>query len=255
MAFAAPGAGDPRPASADTDNRARAQVHLANGAAFFNQGDFRRALEQFEAAYEAFPSAKLYFNMGQAHRRLEEPAAALVSFERFLRDATLAPESSRAEARRLVEALQPQVAMLTVRCAHVGAEVLVEDPSGPRSIGTTPLSEPVPVDPGRRTMKVKAPGLPLFVKALSFEAGKAAVVDVTWPVEEAVASTRVADVSRVANLSVSEERNSGSAPLYTRWWFWLATAALVVGAGMAAVQGLPERARDPMCDPTWQCSL
>jgi hypothetical protein len=56
-------------------------------------------------------------------------------------------------------------------------------------------------------------------------------------------------------LSASDAPNAHSAPLYTRWWFWAATAALAVGAGIAVMQGLSGRAHDPMCDPTWrQCS-
>ena len=64
--------------------RDTAQSLLTEGSAFYEKGDYAGALEKFKAAYAAYDSPKLLFNIGQANRDLGRPVEALEAFERFL---------------------------------------------------------------------------------------------------------------------------------------------------------------------------
>jgi len=60
----------------------------ARATKLYQQGDVGGALEKFNAAYAAYPSPKLMFNIGQANRDLSRPVEAIEAFQRFLAEAT-----------------------------------------------------------------------------------------------------------------------------------------------------------------------
>src|SRR5262245_37367876 len=100
-AGAGPGAARAAAAAApDRGAKSEAQALLSQGTDLYDRGDYAAALEKFTAAYQVFPSPKLWFNIGQANRDLGRPVEALDAFERFLAGATGAPAETLAEARR-----------------------------------------------------------------------------------------------------------------------------------------------------------
>lgn len=99
------------PAPANADDLAQARRHFAEGERRFAAGDWARAFEAYEAAYEAAPLADLLFNMGQCQRKLGNAGGALELFRRFLDSGP--PAEQRALVMDLVrelEAQEPQVA-------------------------------------------------------------------------------------------------------------------------------------------------
>jgi tetratricopeptide (TPR) repeat protein len=63
------------------------------GIALYKAGDFRGAAQAWESARSAGAEDwRLYFNLGNAHARLNEPARAVLNYERALR---LAPKEPR----------------------------------------------------------------------------------------------------------------------------------------------------------------
>ena len=64
--------------------KAKAQSLLTEGSAFYEKGDYADALERFKAAFAAYDSPKLLFNIGQANVDLGRPVEALEAFEQFL---------------------------------------------------------------------------------------------------------------------------------------------------------------------------
>lgn len=96
LALAVPARAEPAPAPA----KESAQRHLERGNQLFRHDDISAALVEFQAAFDLFPSPKLYFNLGQCERALAHPDAAARHFERFLADATDVSPELRAEAQR-----------------------------------------------------------------------------------------------------------------------------------------------------------
>src|SRR2546429_3454963 len=79
---------------------------LDEGVARFDAGDYASALEKFQAAYEAYPSPKIFLNLGEALRRLHRDPAAADAYDRFLTETATAPEVSDAKKRVAQSALE-----------------------------------------------------------------------------------------------------------------------------------------------------
>src|SRR5512140_3382498 len=77
--------------SVGAQDKAKARGLLSEGSAIYKKGDYAGALEKFEAAYAAYPSPKLWFNIGQVNRDLGRPVESLEAFEKFL---AFAPDAS-----------------------------------------------------------------------------------------------------------------------------------------------------------------
>lgn len=77
----------PRPAAgAELTEEAKAQARekFNAGNAAYARGDFRQALEAFEAAYQLAPLPGFLFNVAQCHRQLGDFTRAASSYRRFL---------------------------------------------------------------------------------------------------------------------------------------------------------------------------
>jgi len=97
----------PAAADIDPDSRAQAAAHVRQGQAFFQRGDFDRALAEYQIALELSAEPSLIFDMALCHDRANRPEAALHAFLRYLE---LAPNGSVAEeARADVARLAPIV--------------------------------------------------------------------------------------------------------------------------------------------------
>jgi tetratricopeptide (TPR) repeat protein len=94
-------------AQADPDARTQAAAHTRQGQAFFQRGDFERALTEFQTALDLSAEPSLVFNIALCHDRANRPEDALRAFQRYLE---LAPNGSVAdEARTDVARLIPIV--------------------------------------------------------------------------------------------------------------------------------------------------
>jgi tetratricopeptide (TPR) repeat protein len=86
------------------DARTQAQAHLSRGNDLFTIDKFRDALTEFQAAFAAFPSPKLHFNIGQCQRALGNQPEALAEFQRFVDEAQdVSPELRREAENYIVE--------------------------------------------------------------------------------------------------------------------------------------------------------
>jgi tetratricopeptide (TPR) repeat protein len=92
------------------DNRAKAASHFKQGQLYFKNGDFDRALTEYQAAYELSKEPLLVFNIALCHDRAQRPEKALELFQQYL---DLAPDGEVAdEARENVARLTPIVEQL-----------------------------------------------------------------------------------------------------------------------------------------------
>ena len=134
--------------------KSKAQSLLKQGTALYTHGDFAAALEKFEAAYRIYPSAKLQFNIGQADRELGRPLEAFQAFEKFLASSPDAAPEILAEARQSDTELRAKLGQVKIVSASVGVEVTLDG----KSVGTTPIAEPIWTVPGPHEVALQRPG-------------------------------------------------------------------------------------------------
>jgi len=80
-------------------NRNQARQHYANGKHYFAQKKYRLAISEFQTANKLAPSAVLSFNIGLAYDRLGNKAAALRSYQDYLRGVPRAANKVAVQAK------------------------------------------------------------------------------------------------------------------------------------------------------------
>jgi hypothetical protein len=222
------------PSIGDPQGKAQAQALLGQGTKLYQQGDVADALEKFQAAYAAFPSPKLMFNIGQANRDLSRPVEALEAFEKFLLGAADASPEMIADARKSMAQLQKKLGRIQVDCETAGAEVSVDG----KSVGLAPLPDLIWVTPGRHQVTAKHASAAPAIEDVDVTAGSVSTVTVRL---RFLASSRSASAPNAANFDVqatapSSEANEGW--WLGRKWTWVAAGSTVLLAAGAVTSGL-----------------
>jgi Tetratricopeptide repeat/PEGA domain len=228
LAQASPPTGDPQA-------KAQAQALLGQGTKLYQQGDVADALEKFQAAYAAFPSPKLMFNIGQANRDLSRPVEALEAFEKFLVGAADASPEMIADARKSVAQLQKKLGRIQVDCESAGAEVSVDG----KSVGLAPLPDLIWATPGRHQVTAKHASAAPAIEDADVTAGS--VSTVTMQLRPVAASLAPSAPKAALNFDVqstapSSEANEGW--WLGRKWTWVAAGSTVLLAVGAITAGL-----------------
>lgn len=132
-----------------------ASERFRSGVAFYKDRDFAAALVEFKRAYELAPNYRVLFNLGQTSRELRDYAAALATFEQYLREggSEIAP-ARRKDVQASVEELTRKVGRVRVSTSVEGAEILVDDVP----VGVAPLAAPITVNVGRRKLAATRSG-------------------------------------------------------------------------------------------------
>jgi hypothetical protein len=218
----------------DTASKAAAKARLERGADLLVTHGYTAALVEFEDAYRLFPSPKIFFDIGLANVGLNRNPDAVRAFQRFLVEATDAAPETAARAKAQIEALLPRVAVVDIACPKAGMEILFDD----RSVGRTPLSGPVYLDPGQHGLTARAneSGAP-FVTTFAVAAG--ARITVLVPAAGSLpAASEPSPTSASPTLVVdrgSSEHAAGERPLYRRPWLWAAAAGVVAVVAVTLV--------------------
>jgi hypothetical protein len=145
-------AADP-PAAAQIE---AARKHHQAGTKLFNETDFAGALVEFQRAHEIAPNWRVLFDVAQSYYQLQNYAAALETFERYLAEGE---EDIPAARRQIVEAeiaeLTKRVAQVSISVSAPGAEIVVDD----QVLGVSPLAGPVRISAGRRKVRARKTGM------------------------------------------------------------------------------------------------
>jgi tetratricopeptide (TPR) repeat protein len=228
LAQASPPTGDPQA-------KAQAQTLLGQGTKLYQQGDVAGALEKFNAAYAAYPSPKLMFNIAQANRDLGRPVEALEAFEKFLAGAADTSPETVADVRKSVAELQRKLGRIQIDCETAGAEVSVDG----KSVGVAPLPELVWATPGRHQVAAKHASAAPAIEDADVTAGS--VSTVTLQLRPQAASLAAPAPKAAPNFDVqatapSSEANEGW--WLGRKWTWVAAGSTVLLAAGAVTFGL-----------------
>ena len=204
----------------DPKAKAQAQVLLRQGNKLHAKGDVRGALDKFKAAYAAFPSPKLLYTMGEAHRELGELVEALEAFQAFRKKAVKVPARTTAEVQSSITELQRALGQLRIISTPAGGVDVTVDA---RSIGTTPLPEALWIAPGTHEIAGRRDGFLPRTAATVVTAGATQEIrlklDPIPPPRPPAPPPPPAPVAR---------------PLYRRPWFWGAVGAAVAAGVVTA---------------------
>jgi hypothetical protein len=211
--------------SGEDVKRQRARDVAVEAERLYDQSRYQQALDKLSDAYLIYPSPKLYFNFGKVQRALERDVDALEAFERFLAET---PESEfdlaerREEAARQVSALKERIGYLQVATDVVGAEVVVAG----KTRGKTPVVLPLRVPAGLQEVTLRKDGRSLYSDRVEIDPGGRLRLAVRLGVVAAPSLPAAA---------LMPAPQAGP-PVYRRWWFWTAGAAvLAVAATTVAV--------------------
>jgi len=234
LAQAAP----PAPAAQD---KAKAQALLSEGTTLYDKGDYLGALEKFNTAYAAFPSAKIWFNIGQTNRDLGRPVDALDALQKFLDGAPDASPEDRADAQSSVAELQKRLGQLTIVCDMAGAIIRIDG----KALGPAPLAKPVWSAPGMHQVTATQKGVAPAVEDVEVSAGASTtvVLRIGQPAVSVVPPPVAATAPPVEIVTAPPPAGTSQGWWLGRKWTWVAAGATVVLAGAAAGVGITVNSR------------
>lgn len=133
-----------------------ARASFQRGVEFFHEGNFQAALAEFQKANFNGPSYRILYNIAQAQYELHDYVAALKSYKQYLANgAAEIPAVRRTQVEETIAKLQTRIAYLEISISVEGAQVSIDDVP----IGLSPLTGPVPVNPGPRRVTAAKAGL------------------------------------------------------------------------------------------------
>jgi tetratricopeptide (TPR) repeat protein len=173
----------------DQGPKAAARDLLVKGQSLYEKGDYAGALDKFNQAYAAYPSPKIWFNIGNASMNLGRDLEALGAFGNFLTLAADEPADKRAHAEKQVAKLKSRLGQLNIECNLAGAEVTLDG----RRVGVTPLQGPVWTTAGQHQVVVTHANAAPATRTLELGPGRPQLVQIDLaPAERARPSSRVA---------------------------------------------------------------
>lgn len=195
-----------------------ARRHFGRGVQLYRDRDFRGALAEFNRAYSIGPSYRILYNIGQAELELQDHAAALKTFARYLKDGgdELTP-SKRDEVQAILARYADRIAEVRVRVSQAGAEVFVDDVSA----GRAPLAEPLIVSAGRHRFTAVADGAPVALQIIEVAGGDHTDVELSFAAPVVVAREPAQAIEPIVTAAPRAPRVPPAAPAPSRAPFWI----------------------------------
>jgi tetratricopeptide (TPR) repeat protein len=223
------------PGTPPPPDKVKAQGLISEGAILYEKGDYTSALDQFQAAYAAYPSARIWFNIGQTNRDLGRPVEALEAFQKFLDGVPDASPEDKADAQSSMADLQKRLGQLTIVCDAKGAEISVDG----KPMGTAPLAKPVWAIPGLHQVLALQKDAAPAVESVKVNEG----ANTTVVLKSGQVATPATPAPPVEVATPSPTPESGNGWWLGRKWTWVAAGSTVLLAGAAAGIGLSVNSR------------
>jgi hypothetical protein len=224
-------------AESPTSEGQQAHEHFSLGVKLYADGDFGPALAQFQRAYALKPHFRVLYNIAQCQFELRDYVAARAALRRYLAEG--GSTALDAERRTRVEAdladMGRRIAEVDIQSNVRGAVVYIDG----RKIGTTPLSQPIEVSEGQRSVSVESSAGGTKQRSLLLVGGERQTITVNFELIAPEASTSYGLEKSPARPPLpSSEPSLGTG-------FWVAGVGAALLAGGAGVTGyLALRAQD-----------
>jgi hypothetical protein len=173
--------GAPLPAHADEEPWRAARAHYEHGVELANKGEYKAALEQFNAAYAASPHFAVLYNIGQAEVALGRPRRAIDALSKYLRDGKDdVPVPRRQQVQAQIAQLESVFASLTIATDPPGAQLTLDG----IEIGRSPTDAPRRLAAGSHVVTAARPDGPLVTRVVSLAEGEQFTLTLTLPPSE-----------------------------------------------------------------------
>ena len=157
------------------DAKEKASVHFEKGVSLFKNEDYKAALVEFEAAYEAQPHFAVRYNVAICLYKLKRYGDAADQIQRYLSEGgDKIPSDKKKEIEEIYAELESLVGSLTVLSNVAGAQVLVDGKPRDR----IPMLFPLKLDVGEYEIEIRAEGYEPHVEDIKLPGGEDAVIDV-----------------------------------------------------------------------------
>lgn len=134
-----------------------AQALFDEGRRLMKEGNYAVACAKFAESQRIEPAGGTLMNLAACHVKQGKTATAWSEFNDALTEATRAGDETRIkEAKRQVEALEPELSRLRIVATHgaAGLELRLDD----TVLGAATVGMAIPVDPGEHRVSASAPG-------------------------------------------------------------------------------------------------
>ncbi len=193
------------------------------------------ALEAFERSSELVPRASTTFNIGTTLLRLSRYVEAVTQFEKYLEQG--ASEQLRPRAESLLSQARASVVHLRIKLEPAEAKLWVDGRECPTKGGECSLV----LDPGDVVVKGAAQGFLSLEKTLKISPGERLFEQVTLGRALPKVEAPKAEKSPPLTVKTGEDESS----IVEKPWFWVVTAVVVIGAGVALGVALYPRDQTP----------
>jgi hypothetical protein len=186
---------------------AEARSHFGRGVQYYEDGDYRAALLEFERAYAIQAAYQLLYNLGQVSAELKDYANAERYFRGYLKEGGSSIGSERrSEVILELSRLRSRVGSLRIVTNQPGAEIRVDD-----HLLDKATSGPVRVSAGRREVAAEKQGYAPIRRVVDVLGGE----EITVALDFTPMSVR------------ADKEDSNVAP----WITGISSVALLIGSG------------------------
>jgi len=152
-----------------------AREHFARGVELMRSGEFDRAAEEFEGAYQVSPHYSVLYNLGQAYAAIGKPVEAARAFSRYLElGASAVGPARRAEVEDSIRRLNQRITRVLLNIEPRGADVFLDG----RALDPTSLSAPIQLTTGTHHLQVTHTGYMPAVQPFEAPLGRTESVSV-----------------------------------------------------------------------------
>jgi hypothetical protein len=155
-----------------------ARQHYARGLELVEKGEYIMALQEFTAAYDTSPYFAVLYNIAQTEIALDRHLEAATTLARYLREGGENVPPNRVDrVKEQIARLEAFFGVLTVSTEPPGATISVDG----RTVGQTPLDEPIRLAPGAYTIVATLDDGRSFEKSVAIRQGTEHVVTLQLP--------------------------------------------------------------------------
>jgi hypothetical protein len=254
-----------RPAFADPppEVRAAATALFDDARRAMQARDYATACPKLEAAERMDPGIGILFNLADCYEHLGRTASAWSSFREVAAEAVNKGQPDREKtARARAIALEPKLTKLRVVVPPEANANGLEVTRDGAAIAPAIWGTPVPVDPGKHTIEVKAPGKqPFRVEVVADQPGGVATVNVA-PLVDAPVVSPATPTPNPTSANLAEASPDASTSTRT----WQRPVAIAVGAvglaglgvgtalGLSAKSSFDQSNENAQCDQSGLCN-